>query len=154
MALLLPTQYPPHLYSITTCLATRSREGNGTLLQYSCLENPMDGEVWWAAVYGVAQSRTRLSDLAVAAAAATRSEEAGTNFNLCSILERSTGLKVSLNHVLLCSPLVGLDIGMGHDFGQLDKKINLLMGISEKFFMLIKKQKNRHNEETTSFFSV
>ena len=28
-------------------------------LQYSCLENPMDGEAWWAAVYGVAQSRTR-----------------------------------------------------------------------------------------------
>lgn len=63
-------------------------------------------------------------------------------------------MKVSPNHVLLCSPLVGLDIGMGHDFGQLDKKINLLMGISEKLFMLIKKQRNRHNEETTSFFSV
>ena len=37
-------------------------EGNGTLLQYSCLENPMDGGVWWAAVHGVAKSRTRLSD--------------------------------------------------------------------------------------------
>ena len=36
--------------------------GNGTLLQYSCLENPMDGGAWWAAVYGVATSRTRLSD--------------------------------------------------------------------------------------------
>ena len=35
-------------------------EGNGILLQYSCLENPMDGGAWWAAVYGVAQSRTRL----------------------------------------------------------------------------------------------
>ena len=33
-------------------------EGNGTPLQYSCLENPMDGGAWWAAVYGVAQSRT------------------------------------------------------------------------------------------------
>ena len=31
-------------------------------LQYSCLENPMDGGVWWAAVYGVTKSRTRLSD--------------------------------------------------------------------------------------------
>ena len=39
-----------------------SREGNGTPLQYSCLENPMDGEAWWAAVHGVAKSRTRLSD--------------------------------------------------------------------------------------------
>ena len=37
-------------------------EGNGTPLQYSCLENPMDRRAWWAAVHGVAQSRTRLSD--------------------------------------------------------------------------------------------
>jgi len=37
-------------------------EGNGTPLQYSCLENPMDGGAWWAAVYGVAKSQTRLSD--------------------------------------------------------------------------------------------
>ena len=37
-------------------------EGNGTLLQYSCLENPMDGGAWKAAVHGVAEARTRLSD--------------------------------------------------------------------------------------------
>ena len=37
-------------------------EGNGTPLQYSCLENPMDGGAWWAAVHGVANSQTRLSD--------------------------------------------------------------------------------------------
>ena len=37
-------------------------EGDGTPLQYSCLENPMDGGAWWAAVYGVAKSQTRLSD--------------------------------------------------------------------------------------------
>ena len=36
-------------------------EGNGTPLQYSCLENPMDGGAWWATVHGVAKSRTRLS---------------------------------------------------------------------------------------------
>ena len=36
-------------------------EGNGTPLQYSCLENPMDGGPWWATVHGVAKSRTRLS---------------------------------------------------------------------------------------------
>ena len=34
--------------------------GNGNPLQCSCLENPRDGEAWWAAIYGVAQSRTRL----------------------------------------------------------------------------------------------
>ena len=35
-------------------------EGNGTPLQDSCLENPIDGGAWWAAVYGVAQSQTQL----------------------------------------------------------------------------------------------
>ena len=38
------------------------REGNGTPLQYSCLENPMDGGTWKAAVHGVAEGRTQLSD--------------------------------------------------------------------------------------------
>ena len=38
-------------------------EGNGNPLQYSCLENPMDGGAWWATVHGVAKSRTQLSDL-------------------------------------------------------------------------------------------
>ena len=37
-------------------------EGNGNLLQYSCLENPMHGGAWWATVHRVAKSRTRLSD--------------------------------------------------------------------------------------------
>ena len=37
--------------------------GHGNPLQYSCLKNPRDGEAWWAAVYGVAQSRTRLKRL-------------------------------------------------------------------------------------------
>ena len=37
-------------------------EGDGTPLQYSCLENPMDGGAWWAAVHGVARSQTQLSD--------------------------------------------------------------------------------------------
>ena len=40
-----------------------SREGNGNPLQYSCLENPRDGGAWWALVYGVTQSRTRLKRL-------------------------------------------------------------------------------------------
>ena len=37
-------------------------EGDGTPLQYSCMENPMDGGAWWAAVHGVAKSQTRPSD--------------------------------------------------------------------------------------------
>ena len=40
-----------------------SGEGNGNPLQCSCLENPRDGGAWWAAVYGVTQSRTRLKRL-------------------------------------------------------------------------------------------
>ena len=39
-----------------------NREGNGKRLQYSCLENPMDGGAWWATVHGVATSRTWLND--------------------------------------------------------------------------------------------
>ena len=39
-----------------------SGEGNGNPLQYSCLENPMDGGAWCATVHGVAKSRTRLSN--------------------------------------------------------------------------------------------
>ena len=42
---------------------SRIGEGNGNPLQCSCLENPRDGGVWWAALYGVAQSRTRLKRL-------------------------------------------------------------------------------------------
>ena len=39
-----------------------SGEGNGNLLQYSCLGNPMDAGAWWATVHGVTKSRTQLSE--------------------------------------------------------------------------------------------
>ena len=42
---------------------SRTGGGNGNPLQWSCLENPRDGGAWWAAVYGVAQSQTRLKRL-------------------------------------------------------------------------------------------
>ena len=48
-----------HFHFSLSCIG----EGNGNPLQCSCLENPRDGESWWAAVYGVAQSRTRLKRL-------------------------------------------------------------------------------------------
>ena len=44
------------------CLLSILGESNGTPLEFSCLENPMDGGAWWAAVRGVAKSRTRLSN--------------------------------------------------------------------------------------------
>ena len=48
-----------HLHFSLSCIG----EGNGNPLQYSCLENPRDSGAWWAAVYGVAQSRPRLKRL-------------------------------------------------------------------------------------------
>ena len=47
---------------VSAAIGSGPREGNGTPLQYSCLENPMDGGAWEAAVHGVAKSQTRLSD--------------------------------------------------------------------------------------------
>ena len=48
-----------HFHFSLSCIG----EGNGNPLQCSCLENPWDGGAWWAAIYGVAQSRTRLKQL-------------------------------------------------------------------------------------------
>ena len=48
-----------HFHFSLSCIG----EGNGNLLQCSCLESPRDEEAWWAAVSGVAQSRTRLKQL-------------------------------------------------------------------------------------------
>ena len=48
-----------HFHFSLSCMG----EGNGNPLQCSCLENPKDGGAWWAAVYGVAQSWTRLKQL-------------------------------------------------------------------------------------------
>ena len=49
--------------NINKTFAPGTGEGNGNPLQYSCLENPMDAGAWWVAVYGIAQSRTRLKQL-------------------------------------------------------------------------------------------
>ena len=49
-------------------------EGNGNPLQYSCLEDPRNAGAWWAAIYGVAQSQTRLKRLSSLAAAAKQQQ--------------------------------------------------------------------------------
>ena len=64
-------------------------EGNGNPLQCSCLENPRDGGAWWADVYGVAQSRTRLTWLSSSLAAVKTSQ-----FYWCSFL-----LHLKINHI-------------------------------------------------------
>ena len=51
-----------YLSFLLFCHRTSFIEGNGNPLQYSCLETPMDGGAWWAAVHGVTKSWTQLSD--------------------------------------------------------------------------------------------
>jgi len=62
--------------------------GNGNLLQNSCLDNPRDGGAWWAAVYGVAQSRTQLKRLS----------SSSSNSSKASILRRSAFFSIQLSH--------------------------------------------------------
>ena len=66
-----------HFHFSFSCI----REGNGNPLQCSCLENPRDGVAWWAAVYGVAQSRTRLKRLSSSSSSSTMSR---TSIHSCS----------------------------------------------------------------------
>ena len=66
-------------------------EGNGSPLQYSCLENPMDGGIWWATVHGVAKGRTRLGDFT----------SLQSSLELMSIV-----LMMPCNHFILCCLLL------------------------------------------------
>ena len=75
-------------------------EGNGNPLQYSCLENPMDGGAWWAAVHGVAKSRTRLSDFTFTFHFHALEKEMATHSNVlvwwdafCGVAQGRTWLK-------------------------------------------------------------
>ena len=61
-------------------------EGNGNPLQCSCLENPRDGGAWWAAVYGVAQSQTRLKWLSSSSSSSSRRMQ-GAHKALLSVTE-------------------------------------------------------------------
>ena len=72
----------PYLRSTAALLG----EGNSTPLQYSCLENPMDGGAWWAAVHGVAKSRTRLNDFTFTFSLSCIGEGNGNSLQ-CSCLE-------------------------------------------------------------------
>ena len=63
-----------HFHFSLSCIG----EGNGNPLQCSCLENPRDGGAWWAAVYGVAQSRSRLKRLSSSSSRGPGGEGNGT----------------------------------------------------------------------------
>ena len=58
------------------------RKGNGTPLQYSCLENPMDGGGWYAAVHEVAKSQTRLRDFTLTFHFYALEKEMTTHFSI------------------------------------------------------------------------
>ena len=66
-------------------------EGNGTPLQCACLENPKDSRAWWAAVYWVAQSRTRLKQLSSSSSRVKASDCNAENLGSISESERSPG---------------------------------------------------------------
>ena len=59
-------------------------EGNGNPLQCSCLENPRDGGAWWAAIYGVTQSWTRLKQLSSSSSSRAGFPDASLLWNLCA----------------------------------------------------------------------
>ena len=60
-----------HFHFLLSCIG----EGNGNPLQCSCLENPRDGEAWWAAIYGITQSRTRLKQLSSSSSSSIERKE-------------------------------------------------------------------------------
>ena len=65
-----------HFHFSLSCIG----EGNGNPLQCSCLENRRDGRAWWAAVYGVTQSRTRLKRLSSSSSSRGRATSSGRMF--------------------------------------------------------------------------
>ena len=69
-----------HYHFSLSCIG----EGNGNPLQCSCLENPRDGEAWWAAFYGVAQSRTLLKRLSSSSSSLYKQILVFKNFLLAS----------------------------------------------------------------------
>ena len=71
---------------------------NGTPLQYSCLENPMDGGVWWAAVHKVAKSRTRLSNFAFTFHFHTLEKEMATHSSVLAWTGEPGGLRSMGSH--------------------------------------------------------
>ena len=92
-----------HFHFSLSCI----REGNGNPLQFSCLENPRDGGAWWAAIYGVAQSRTRLKRLS-SSSSSSKSKVKYHNMNFRKKKKPSTisNLDLSTSVVFMCSDML------------------------------------------------
>ena len=109
-----------------------NREGNGTPLQCSCLENPMDAGAWWAAVHGVTESWTRLSDFTFTFHFHALEKEMATHSSILALRIPGTGEPGRL-----------LSIGshrVGHDWSDLAaaaarKEKTLTIKLSQCFFI-------------------
>ena len=107
-------------------LTLPTREGNGTPLQYSCLENPMDGGAWWAAVHGVAKSWTRLSNFPFTFHFHALEKEMATHSSVLAWRIPGTGELGGL-------PSMGLN-RVGHDWSDLAAAVSVLPGRDQQKF--------------------
>ena len=111
-------------------LVQNIREGNGTSLQYSCLENPMDGGARWAAVHGVAKCRTWLSNFTFTFHFPALEKEMATHSNVLAWripgMEETGGLPSMGSH------------RVGHDWNNLTEAAvqNILWNMSNHFYQL------------------
>ena len=95
-----------HFHFSLSCIG----EGNGTPLQYSCLENPRDGGAWWAAVYGVARSWTQLRRL-------SSSSSSSSGFSaVCLFLISKSSLYVNKICIFYAFQLLKLNINLSFNF--------------------------------------
>ena len=109
-------------------------EGNGTPLQYSCLENPMDGGAWWAAVHGVAQSQTQLSNFTFTFPFHALEKEMATHSSVLAWRIPGTGEPGGL-------PSMGLH-RVGHDWSNL-ADLAVLLSLRKQGDEVTKKKKKK-----------
>ena len=88
-------------------------EGNGNPLQYSCLENPMDGGAWWATVHGVAKSRTQLKQLNSSSSSSSNRVTLGSNVEELADCFPTPFLFPLAGSMLPNSPHVSKDMNLG-----------------------------------------
>ena len=113
-----------HFHFSLSCIG----EGNGNPLQCSCLENPRDGASWWAAVYGVAQSQTRLKWLS----SSSRKHIKKQRHYLANKDLSSQGYGFSISHIWIRGTNMRL------------LKRGIFKPVSEMFLLPVNKDKNRH----------
>ena len=119
-----------HLFLDFVCILVNEwvREGNGTPLQYSCLENPMDGGAWWAAVHGVTKSQTWLGDFTFTFYFHALEKEMATHSSVLAWRIPGTGDPGKL-------PSMGLH-RVGHDWSNLAVEMIIMDHCYQEFYKL------------------